>query len=121
MMVAIEGEAGGRQVQSALCEVFQRRPEVSGFDYLFDLQGYRGDVAAGDLEPVAELYASVRGEDATRTRTAFITPDPLFGLWATAMNFQFPGRDHAAFSEAEEAERFLTEPKASRPAPATGF
>jgi hypothetical protein len=119
MTVVIEGQAGGRQVQGALRNVFEQRPEVTGFDYLFDLRSYRGDVSAGDLDPVAEIYASVRGECANGTRTAFITSDPLFGLWATAMNYQFPGRGHAAFPEAELAEEFLVEPRSARVASRT--
>lgn len=119
MTVTIEGEAGGREVQTALCELFRQRPELTGFDYFFDLRTYRGDVSAGDLDPVAELYASVREDDAEGTRTAFLTPDPLFGLWATAMDYQFPGRAHAAFPEPEQTERFLAEPRSSRTAPVT--
>lgn len=118
MTILIEGEASGREVQDALCKVLGSRPEVTGYDYFFDLRLYTGDVAAGDLHPIAEVYARVRTPEAEGTRTAFLTFDANFGLWAKAMDFQFPGRIHLASDDEGAVEAYLVRSERSAPRPA---
>ena len=107
VFVRIEGPATGVEVGDALSRMFLGRPELTGFDMLFDLLRYTGDVEAAHVKPIVEAYAACEPDKTRPCRTAFVTGDPGFGAWARAMDFQFTGREHRAFAAVEEAECFL--------------
>jgi hypothetical protein len=106
--VGITGSAAGPEVSSVLSALFLHRPELTGYDMVYDLRTYSGDVTADDVKPILEAYQAVRVPEADGTRTAFLTQDPNFAFWAEAMTYQFAGREHRVFAEADEAEAFLS-------------
>jgi hypothetical protein len=110
ILVWIIGPATGPLVSSRISELFRRRPELAAYDMLYDLTAYTGDVGADDIDPIVEAYAGCRPDIAVPCRTAFVTYDRHFQHWATAMNEQFPGREHRAFPRLPAALQFLAEP-----------
>jgi hypothetical protein len=112
--VTICGDAAGPQVWNAVCDVFLKDPQRTGYDMLYDIRDYTGDVEAEHVKPIVAIYNSVRVPEAEGTRTAFLTHDPHFAFWAEAMTFQFPGRLHACFDNAADAETFLAVPRGRR-------
>ena len=114
VLVTIRGDAAGPQVWNAVCDVFLSDPKRTGYDMLYDIRDYSCDVEAKDVMPIVEIYAGQRVPEADGTRTAFLTHDKNFTLWAEAMNFQFPGRQHVCFEQEADAEVFLSTPRARR-------
>lgn len=112
--VHIGGQATGPQVWQKLCELFESLPEASGYDMLFDIRDYTGDVTADDVKPIVDVYQRVRVPEAEGTRTAFVTSDPNFTFWAEAMTHQFPGRLHQPFRELAEGNLSLSTPRSER-------
>ncbi len=111
IFVTIAGPATGKQVAEPVSEMFRNRPELTGYDMLYDIREYTGDVEAEHIKPIADAYAASQPDPARPTRTAFLTFDPNFQLWAASMDFHFPGRTHRAFREPAEAEEFLNSPR----------
>ena len=105
--VTIRGAVAGPPVAQAVARMFLDRPELTAFDMLYDISAYTGSVEASDIEPIAVAYAACSPDPSIPTRTAFVTGDPNFRLWAEVMNFQFPGRTHAAFRDPADAVAFL--------------
>ena len=107
ILVSITGSAAGPEVSATLTELFRTRPELTGYDMLYDLRTYTGDVTADDVKPILIAYQAARVPEADGTRTAFVTSDPNFAFWAEAMTYQFCGREHRVYAQVEEAEAFL--------------
>jgi hypothetical protein len=114
LFVTIAGAATGLQVANALARCYLADPEVVRWDMLFDLRTYQGAVEADHVKIIVDAYERCDPDSKVPCRTAFVTPDKNFRLWAAAMSFQFKGREHQAFPTFEEAERFLGEPMAER-------
>lgn len=115
LLVTIEGPASGDEVAQALSTAYLRSPEVTHLDMLFDLTAYEGAVEAQHVEVIVAAYRRGNRDPSHPCRTAFVTSDPYFDLWAAAMSFQFAGREHRAFPTFEAAEGFLGQPMAERP------
>ncbi len=107
VFLTVSGAATGQEVSEALVALYTDHPQVAGFDMLFDIREYSGDVEAEHVKPIAAAYAANDPDPAGGGRTAFVTFDPNFELWAASMDFLFPGRTHHVFSEIEEACAFL--------------
>ena len=114
LRVKLSGGLSGLQVAEALSELYRQQPEVTRLDMLFDLSEYEGEVEAAHIKLIAAAYLQSNREPQHPCRTAFVTDDPNFGLWAASMSFIFVGREHRAFFTFAEAEAFLDEPLASR-------
>ena len=114
VFVTIRGDAAGPQVWNAVCDVFLSDPKRTGYDMLYDIRDYTGSVEAEHVKPIVATYNMVRVPEAEGTRTAFLTYDPHFQLWAEAMTFQFPGRQHVCFEDEADAETFLSVPRSRR-------
>ena len=114
ILVWVVGPASGAMVAQRISTLFRRHPELAAFDMLYDLTAYTGDVAADDLDPIVEAYADSHPDPAIPCRTAFLTYDRHFQHWATAMDEQFPGREHRAFPVLNPALQFLAEPPEAR-------
>ena len=112
--VRIKGPATGELVADRISRLFLERPELTDYDMLYDLTAYTGEVQADEIPPIVDAYARVGPEPAVPCRTAFVTADRTFHEWATAMDRQFPGREHRAFPHAGPALRFLDEPLLQR-------
>ena len=107
IFVTIAGPATGKQVAGPVSEMFRERPQLTGYDMLYDLRTYSGDVTADDVKPLVIAYQTVRVSEADGTKTAFVTSDPNFAFWAEAFSYQFPGREHRVFEEIEPARSWL--------------
>jgi hypothetical protein len=110
LLVALRVGATGPGFADAMIRLYRERPELSYVDKLYDLTEYEGVVTHADLTRVIEAYNKANPNPRHPCRTAFVTPDPNFGLWAAAMSQLFVGRDHRAFADFESAEAFLSEP-----------
>jgi hypothetical protein len=112
--IHISGPVSGAQVSAPVSQVFVDRPELCAYDILYDLHAYSGDVGADDIDPIVEAYQACGPDASLPVRTAFLTPDPYFQHWASAMDEQFPGREHRAFPSLSAALAFLAVPHAQR-------
>ena len=110
VLVSIVGPATGTLVSGCISALFRQRPDLAAYDMLYDLTAYSGDVAADDIDPIIEAYAESGPDLSIPCRTAFVTRDRFFQYWATAMDEQFPGREHRAFPQLPPALQFLGEP-----------
>jgi len=115
LVVTLKGALSGRQVAESLSRAYLAQPEVTYFDMLFDLTEYEGAVEAQHVEIILAAYLRGNQDPLHPCRTAFVTADPFFDLWAAAMSFQFIGREHRAFPTFESAKAFLAQPFAERP------
>ena len=114
LRVTLSGGVSGLQVAEALSQLYLDQPEVTRLDMLFDLTAYEGEVETPHIKLIAAAYLQSNREPQHPCRTAFVTVDPNFGLWAASMSFIFVGREHRAFFTFDEAQAFLDEPLASR-------
>jgi len=114
LFVTIKGDTTGLQVATALAQCYLADPEVVRWDMMFDLRTYQGAVEADHVKIIVDAYERCDPDSKVPCRTAFVTPDKNFRLWAAAMSFQFKGREHQAFPTFAEAERFLGEPMGER-------
>ena len=115
LFVTLQGVCSGEEVARALSEAYLAQPELTYMDMLFDLTEYEGTVEAQHVEIIVAAYKRGNRDPSHPCRTAFVTTDRFFDLWAAAMSFQFTGREHPAFPTFEAAERFLAEPVDERP------
>ena len=115
LFVTIDERATGPGVAEALSELYQEQPEVTRLDIMFVLNGYRGVVTHEDLQTIVSAYLRSNQDPSLPCRTAFVTPDPHFHLWAAAMSYLFTGREHRVFLSEEAASAWLNEPMAGRP------
>lgn len=105
----VAGEVPGWRIRDLIVGLFTRRPELTGYDLVFDLRESRTDAGPTDIEPIAEIYARAAGPVPAPSRTAFVTADMLFTHWAQVMDHQFPNRRHRVVPTFEAAEAFLRE------------
>ena len=115
LFVVLREKATGAGFAAALSQFYRAHPETAYFDKLYDLTEYRAVVTHADVMVIVEAYCAANTDPQHPCRTAFVTHDPNFGLWATAMSHLFPGREHRAFPSFEAAEAFLAEPIEQRP------
>lgn len=114
LFVTMRGPTKGLQVATALARCYLANPEVVRWDMLFDLRTYQGAVEADHVKIIVDAYERCNPDSRIPCRTAFVTPDKNFRLWAAAMSFQFKGREHQAFATFAEAEAFLGQPMVER-------
>jgi hypothetical protein len=105
-------EAGAK----ALLKLYTEHPRAPYYDRLFDLTAYKTGLDAQNLARVASAYRELNTDPSFPCRTAIVTRDPHFQLWARSMDFQFQGRQHRAFATVEEAEAWLATPLETRKA-----
>ena len=115
LFVTIDERATGPGVAEALSGLYRAQPEVTRLDMLFALTGYRGVVTHEDLQAIVAAYLESNRDPSHPCRTAFVTPDPHFHLWAAAMSYLFTGREHRVFTTHQAATTWLDEPMAERP------
>ena len=115
LCVTVSGNVSGDKMAKALVDLYCARPEVIPMDMLFDIRDYEGAVEADHVVSIVQAYLQYDPDPLHPCRTAFVTVDKNFRLWAAAMSFQFRGREHRAFETMEEAERWLAEPMEQRP------
>ena len=114
LRVTLREGATGQGVAMELSQLYLDRPELAYVDKLYDLTRYPGVVTHADLLLIVDAYKKANTDPRHPCRTAFVTHDPYFGLWAKAMGHLFPGREHLAFTTFADAEAFLDQPMAER-------
>ena len=114
LLVTLRQAATGQGVAEALARLYTDQPELAYLDKLYDLLEYPGVVTHADLLLIVDAYRKANRNPQHPCRTAFVTHDPYFSLWAKAMSHLFPGREHRAFPDFEAARAFLDEPMAER-------
>jgi hypothetical protein len=114
--VVVRGLMKPEEGAAALFKLYQEHPRAPYYDRLFDLIGYETGLDAKHVAQVAAAYRERNTDPSFPCRTAIVTRDPHFQLWARGMDFQFEGRRHRAFSTVEEAERWLAVPLEERKA-----
>ena len=98
----------------ALFKLYSEHPRAPYYDRLFDLTHYETGLDAQNMARVAAAYRHMNTDPSFPCRSAIVTRDANFALWARALDFQFEGRQHRVFSSVEEAERWLAVPLAER-------
>jgi hypothetical protein len=119
LFVTLREAATGPGVAEALSRLYLQQPKLASIDKLYDLTAYPGVATHDDLLVIVDAYLKAKVDPRHPCRTAFVTSDPHFELWAKAMSHLFPGREHRAFAAREPALAFLDEPMDQRP-PFTG-
>ncbi len=114
LFITLRQGATGPGVAEALSKLYREQPELAYLDKLYDLLDYPGVVTHADLLVIVEAYRKANTDPRRPCRTAFVTHDPYFGLWAEAMGHLFPGREHRAFTNWAPAQAFLNEPIGER-------
>ena len=117
LRIVLAGRIDGDQVADRFIRLYAANPVAATFDRLFDLTGYEAGFEVRHLQRIAPAYRQANPDPDHPCRTAFVTRDPNFALWTKSMGYQFNGRDFRAFMSFEEAERWLDQPPAERPAP----
>ena len=114
----VRGLVSPKEGGKALLDLYSEHPRAPYYDRLFDLTGYETGLDPENLARVATAYRDLNTDPSFPCRTAIVTHDPNFGLWARSMDFQFHGRRHCTFATVEEAERWLAVPLGERAAAA---
>lgn len=115
LFVRLGHAATGGGFAAALSRLYSEQPQTAYYDKLYDLTEYSGTVTPADVLVIREAYVAANTDPHHPCRTAFVTNDPNFRLWAAAMSHQFLGREHRAFATFEAARAFLDEPIGDRP------
>ena len=116
--VTVRGLMSDEAGAEALLKLYTEHPRAPYYDRLFDLSEYKTGLDAQNMARVASAYRELNTDPSFPCRTAIVTRDPHFHLWARSMDFQFEGRQHRAFATVEEAERWLATPLNARKAEA---
>jgi hypothetical protein len=109
--ITLAGRIDGDAVADAFLRLYREDPAAVGYDRLFDLTAYECGFEVRHLQRIAAGYRAPEVPPARPARTAFVTRDPNFEVWAQTMGYQFTGRCFRVFRSFEEAERFLDEPE----------
>lgn len=112
--IVLIGRINGDDVADAFIRLYSEQPEATLYDRLFDFTAYRSGFELQHVQRIAIAYRQANPDPRRPCRTAFVTPDRNFGLWASSMGFHFKGRELRAFSNFDEAEAFLSEPLSER-------
>ena len=112
--IVLQGDVNGDRLVDAFIQLYAQQPEAAGYDRLFDLTGYESGFEVTHLKRLQAAYRRLGVDPARPCRSAFVTQDANFRLWAASMGHQFEGREFRAFRTLEEAERFLAEPPLQR-------
>ncbi|HEY0052631.1 MAG TPA: hypothetical protein VGB49_04385 [Caulobacteraceae bacterium] len=105
----IVGDITGGEVNAVLKALVEARPELAGFDYLYDVREHTGLVVNSDVAEVGDLFERARRPepDAAPAWTVFVSNDPNLHQWARLMDFQVAGRRHMVFARPEDGEAYL--------------
>ena len=108
--IVVRGLINPEEGAAVLLKLYAEHPRAPYYDRLFDLTGYETGIDPQNLARVAAAYRERNTDPSFPCRTAIVTLDRHFSLWARTMDFQFEGREHRAFPTVEEAETWLATP-----------
>jgi hypothetical protein len=103
----------GADIARQVCALLEARPELTGFDFLYDLTDWSGEATNADVEAIARVYEPRRVPMPSAKYTVFATGDPNFHLWAAAMDHFFADRRHYVARTVPLAEARLAALRAS--------
>ena len=101
---------------ATLFKLYAEYPRAPYYDRLFDLTEYETGLDPQYMAKVATAYRERNTDPSFPCRTAIVTFDTNFGLWARTLDFQFEGREHKVFPTLAAAERWLAVPLDERKA-----
>jgi hypothetical protein len=107
--VALEGAVAGPQFNRAINGLFDARPELVEYDFVYDLLLYTGEVTHHDLDVHSGVYRRYVTEASADSYTVIVTLDRSFGYWVEVMKTQFPNRLFKIVTTVAEAAAFLDE------------
>ena len=110
----VRGLVSPEEGRDTLLKLYGEHPRAPYYDRLFNLLEYETGLDAENMAKVANAYKELNTDPSFPCRTAIVTLDPNFALWARTLDFQFGGRQHRTFHTLDEAERWLAEPLADR-------
>jgi hypothetical protein len=109
--VALHGALAGDRFTRAINALFESRPELVEYDFVYDLLHYTGEVSHHDLDVHAGVYRKHLTEASAASYTVIVTLDRSFGYWVEVMKTQFPNRLFNIVPSLAEAEAFLDRPR----------
>lgn len=117
VFVNLSAVAGARMIDG-LAALYAVRPEVTLWGFVYDGQNSDGRTSIEDVARLAEADRQAKAK-LTRPfpemRTAVVTKDRFFDLWARVMCHQFPGRQIRGLSTWEAAEAWVLAASADQP------
>jgi hypothetical protein len=109
VVATLEGPIAGAHFNGAVNGLFEARPELVEYDFVYDLLRYTGEVSHHDLEVHAGVYRKYLTEVSAHSYTVIVTLDRSFGYWVEVMKTQFPNRLFKIVTTVVEADAFLDE------------
>lgn len=109
VFVDISAVAGARMVDG-LAALYAAWPESSTWGFVYDGQNNEGRTSVEDVARLADADRQAKAKlprPLPPMRTAVVTRDRFFELWAKVMRHQFPGRDIRGFPTREAAEAWV--------------
>ena len=114
--VVVRGLLDQQAGAEALFKLYAEHPRAPYYDRLFDLTEFETGLDAQNMARVAEAYHERNTDPTFLCRTAIVTMDDNFRLWARGLDLQFEGRKHRTFATVEAAEAWLAVPLEQRKA-----
>lgn len=99
------GFAGSR-VSNAIASAIKADPSVASYDFVMDVRDSDTGATVEDFNIVHNAY-KVTAREPGMKYGCFVSLDPNYGLWASAMGQLFGDRECPVFSSPEEAHDFL--------------
>jgi hypothetical protein len=100
----------GARLVDELSALYASRPELSLWGFVYDGRNGEGRTSSDDVARLAEADRQAKTklpEPYPAMRTAVVTYDRFFHLWAEVMCHQFPGRRIRGFRTPEAAESWV--------------
>lgn len=104
------GSVAGAKLVDALAALYAVRPEVTLWGFVYDGQNSEGRTSVEDVARLADADRRAKSglpKPYPTMRTAVVTRDRFFDLWAKVMCHQFPGRQIRGFPTREAAEAWV--------------
>jgi hypothetical protein len=107
VFATLEGPVAGPHFNRAVNGLFESRPELVEYDFVYNLLRYTGEVSHSDLDVHASVYRKYLTPASADSYTVIVTLDRSFGYWVEVMKTQFPNRLFKIVPTLTEAQAFL--------------
>ena len=109
VVVRPRGQVDGDRFVERMSAVVRANPALGGYAFLYDLRDYVGTVDHEAVTRFAEAWNTL--PEPRAGRTAFVTTDSGFELWARVFDVLFLGREHRIFLTEDHARAWLGVPR----------